>query len=560
MKRKPLLILSAAGLLSGVVIGFLAYSLWVKEASLLVANNTPNKVVFATSYRPGKDETAVISDWNVLNPGEHKIITQKFWGVAPNFSVFAHSADPELIRWVHGLPPEHSGIRYYDEGVEDEAITFQTVKGGDFYVPNSVVESTDESTIDSSTSDVSVTDESVSDGSITDVNITDESISAERVSDESALTESVPAESISDESVPAENVAAESVNDASGLIEEAPFVEVPVDAEHLKATYQIKDDTYKGLYDPEGISSPEEEITVFSARAQLLATVLQRQMKFDKRWSNPDYDFPYRLGLAINDHNGRYMPGVVIEGVAPMTIRGDEMPIHPGDVLIKFGDGPVIFSELDINLTLFEHATSRDKGIQVPIPFEVIRDGQRFSGKTMYFFNEAYWGYSDEDKRRAFGYGVADGVALGKSAEALTLLSNAGKAVYNTLRSKNKPRAEIRPYKDEVWDKNQDKERLRQMYSGAFNAGAFLGMFCPGPGWIVRTPLARGLTSLGVSKAVASLGAAALIEVAEGVVWTAADASPLQKPEDTIEDMKTAAAYAAGGRIVFGTLTRRTRR
>lgn len=487
MKRKSILLLLCAVVLLCVV-GISTYRLWVKEASLTVSNNTPLSVVFVTYCRISESET-VVSDRHELKAGEHQTFSQKFWGVEPNFAVFAHSADPELVRWIHRLPPEHPATLFYDGGVEEEDIIFHEVQGLDSHVTVGEGDPDSESTGPS----------------------------------------------------------------------KAAFVKVRVDPGTLHATHQIRDETFHGLYDREGVTSPEQEIDVFAARAQLLASVLPRQMKFEQKWPDPERLFPYRPGLGLNDHNGPFMPGVYIEDVAPMSIRGDQLSVLPGDVILRFGDGPIIFSQSDLLYTLYEHATSYEKGIEVPIHFEVIRNGERMVGKTTYFFNEKYWGYSSDDRAKAALYGFGDGVTLGFSVEAVTFGKNAVKTVYNALRPKDKPEAEIRNYKEEVWEGNQEKERLRQQYSDSFKGGAFVGMVCPGPGWLFKTPLARGLARAGLPKSVASLGAAATIEVIEGVVWTVADASPLQTPEQIAEDAKTAALFAAGSRVVLGSLTRRLR-
>ena len=467
----PILLLA----LTGVV----TYCVWVKKATITVANTNPCKTVFVVYSQIGKDQT-ITSERHELNPGEEKAITQRFWGVEPNFAVFAHSNDPDVVRFVYKLPTSHPGIVYYQEDLPEEKITFQKVKADLLHLPDI---------------------------------------------------------------------------EASDNLVELPFVRAEIDPNSYTATFQIRDKPFQGLYSSEGVPSPDQETAVFLERSKLLADVLQRQMSFFKRWPNPDRSFPYRLGLAINDHNGSYMPGLFVEATAPMTIRGDAMPIRPGDILVKFGGHPV-FSIEDLHLTVFDWANTFDKGIDVPISFECIRDGHRVSGQTMYFFNESYWGYSDSDSSLAFQYGFGDGVTLGHSVEVATALKNGAKFIYNIFRSKDSAPKEIKPYSEEVWAGNQLKARLRQMYGKEFDAGSFLGMFCPGPGWVLRLPLARVLARAGVSRVVASLGAAATIEVVEGVIWTVADASPLQKPEDIVNDLEEVVPIIAGTSIVLGSLTR----
>ena len=478
--KKPFLMLAAALALIVAASTFLAYRVLVKSASLTVANNSPTKIMFATYCQPTKD-SSVVSEWHVLNAGEHKTFKQRFWRVEPNFAVFAHSADPELVRSLRKLSPNDPATLYYDGDLSDDVITFQAVKGNDFFKPER-----------------------------TGTNIFSTFVAS-------------------------------------------PFVKVPVNPESQEAAYPIRDKWFKGLYDLQGVSSPAEEIAVFSARARLLSSVLQRQMKFEKTWPNTEGKFPYRLGLAIDDYNDRYMPGVLIYEAAPMTIFGDEMPFRAGDILFSFAGHPV-FSISDLHLSLYEHATSFEKGIYVPVQFEVIRNGQRLKGQTLYFFNEAYWGYSTSDRSSAFVYGFGDGVTLGHSVQVSTGLKNAGKLIYNFFRSKNSAPAKIEDFKKEVWEGNQFKARLRQMYAKEFDAGSFLGMFCPGPGWPLRGPLRGTLTRAGASRIIASLAAAATIEMAEGVIWTVADSSPLRTPGQIANDLKVIVPLLASSQAAFATL------
>lgn len=488
-----------------------------KDASLTVVNLRPCNTAFAL-HRPATDEQSLTEGWWTLEPGQKMTLERRFVDVAPAFAVYAESRCPELIRWVNELPDDAPATMYFEGGPGD-TVSYLYVQPE--ATPGAQAEATP------------ATQSEGSDKTRPDAERT---IRWER----------------GDGTTPPEGM------DLVG------FVRVPVSKSH-EAVHLIIDHTFLGLYDEQGLpsSGDDEKIAAVSARAVLLATSLKRQQRFSENWPNPSRSFPYAFGLDIRDHNGMDMPGVLIEDVLlPKTINGDDVPFQDGDILTEF-TGETIFSGLDLHMLLYEHATSLDKGIEVPVEFTVVRGDQKISGKTLYFFNPAYWG--EQSALEAFGAGAVNTLAFGGGAAAEAVAKQAGRRLLgfvNRLAGSKDSGSEPPPeYKEERWKIAQRNARYKQLKAKAYEYGTFAGFVLPSaPRLLFQKALARNVARKGVPRLVANIAAATTLEVVEGVMWTVGDASPLRTPEQIADDIRKWTPYAVGVGVVSGAFTRRATR
>ena len=99
------------------------------------------------------------------------------------------------------------------------------------------------------------------------------------------------------------------------------------------------------------------------------------------------------------------------------------------------------------------------------------------------------------------------------------------------------------------WAIAQNQARLRQFEKDAYDLAAFAGFFVQPTRGLARPFLGRSGRILAQSAA----GRVAW-EVGESVVWTVSDGSPLRRPEELREELRTVVPFAAAGGVIQGTL------
>ncbi|HEX8283899.1 MAG TPA: hypothetical protein VF588_11120 [Pyrinomonadaceae bacterium] len=519
--RRPAVGLPLFALLAVGALGLGYYWHRYKNASLTVVNLRPCKTVFAV-HRTTTEGQSLIEGWWELEAGQKLSLDRQFVGVEPEFSVYAESRCPELVRWVYELPETHPGTVYFEGGPGDTVSYF-------YVQPEAQAE-------------------------------------AQAAAQPVAQPAGQPDAKDDPRRVAVLEVSARDWVEAvpQGGTELVGFVKVPSGGSS-EFMHLITESAFAGIYDERGLpesGGDEAKIEVFAARAALLATSLERQRRFDQTWPDPVKSFPYYLGLEVEDHNGMDVPGVLIkEVVFEKSIYGDDTPFQAGDILQEFG-GQTIFSGLDLHMLLYEHAVSLEKGIEVPVEFKLLRGEQVLAGKTLYFFNPAYWGR--QDKLKAAGVGALNTVAFGGGAAAEALGWKAARGIgklFKWATGDKTPDAPAPEYKQERWEIAQRNARLQQLEPGAYEVGSLAGLVAPSaPRLLFQKALTRSIARRGIPKLAAVIAASATLEVAEGVMWTVGDASPLRTSEQIVEDVKRLAPYAAGIGVVSGALTHRAGR
>lgn len=336
--------------------------------------------------------------------------------------------------------------------------------------------------------------------------------------------------------------------------EPVAFVNVPVNKSST-AIRLIHDASMTGVLDDERLPATEEDVKTVLDRAALLAKSLTRQQSYFKKFPNPVKDYPFDTGLKLEDQNGLDKPGVCVINVDfPTDLYGNKMPFQNEDIIFEFS-GQIIFSNSDLLEILAEHASSKEKGIEVPIDFKLQRGSTIVAGQTTYFFNKEFWG--DQSKLGAFGVGVGDSITFGNEAAAEALAENVILAVGNFFRAKEEQQA-YPDYKDRRWHKVQRNARFKNFEPGYYDAGSAAGLFFPSaPRLIFQKVLARQISRKIGSKMIAKVVSVGAFEITEGVMWTVGTSSPAATSAEIAGNVTKMIPIGAGVGVISGVLTRR---
>ncbi len=378
-------------------------------------------------------------------------------------------------------------------------------------------------------------------------------------------------QSIKDEKMDLQVRAGSKTHPLEGM-ELAGFVLVPLsDAKHPHGLHVFSSDQFASIFDQSGLSAAKDPLALYAKRAKVLSEAFSRQAKFQRSWPNPGSDFPYYTGLALEDHNGADYPGLLVAAVdAKTTIFGDEIPFREGDVITTFG-GTTVFHPAGLHTLLYAHATDREKGIQVPIAVQYVRDKQLYNVNTLFFFNEGHWKRAEDDleKAHAFAAGIEETVGMSKTGGAAVEVGvkNVGRAIWNFIEwsaVEGDPWEDMEPveYRNPIkehWEIRQTHARLQQMYPDAFDAGTWVGFVTPSaPRLLFTKTLGKSMVKRGLSRTAASIATSVTLEIAEGVIWTVGTSSPLQSRDQILSDIKAVIPFSAAGGLISGSPIRRT--
>ena len=301
-------------------------------------------------------------------------------------------------------------------------------------------------------------------------------------------------------------------------------------------------------------TSEPADLQAAAQEAGWLGESLQRQAKFTSKWGGKP--FPFHLNTLFEDPNGFAHLGIEIAAAKTLTRDGYPMRLFPGDTLIEFA-GHRVYSPQDVLALLNEHATDLERGVDVPIAFAVQRAGVRKDDITTYSFNRDFWQRKDADAVIAGWLGITDAVTFSNGAAAnaamIKVLAGTGNGL-SWLASKLDPKYEPKyvktpPYKELRWGIRQNQARLREFENTAYDLGAFAGFFVQPTRSVVRPFLGR--TGRAVT---GSFAGRVAWEVGESTVWTLADGSPMRRPEELHQDLRTVMPFAAFGGALQGTL------
>lgn len=433
------------------------------DAEFVIKNITPFDIYFSVNFQYTKDKHETIG-WYHLESGETKTFNRTFYGVHPQVSIYAESANnsSELVRLAYKLNYNEAGKVYY-QGIEGQDSIFKPIVEGDTFNLQTILDDYN-----------------------TDKN-------------------SVP------------------------VLFSTVFSPKKIDKyEFSETNFEIVDNSFPEIY-------VDKDKSKWTSKARAINSSLKRQVKYNKSIRGIG-DIPYILGLNTYDENGIFDLGVTVSNVIfEKNIIGQDFPFKSGDRILSFA-GQEVFTNKDLTILLYDHATSLDGGIGVPIPFTILRSGQLLKGNTLYFFNPNYNGWPSSDWWKSILVGVVDALSLGFD--------------YDLYESFTKSE----PWK--AWQYLQLKARLRQLNKGYFLVGNLGGaIFSPGR-LLLQKPVKRSLGHMGLRGGIAKLGTTMGLEIAEGVIWTYGGSSPLLTQEEFVKLLEDEIKFTAGFGFAVGSFNR----
>ncbi|MGX1927987.1 hypothetical protein [Flagellimonas sp. 2504JD4-2] len=301
------------------------------------------------------------------------------------------------------------------------------------------------------------------------------------------------------------------------------------------------------FYDPYSASA-QKDLESRLRLAPELRLSLHRQMWFDRQFPNPDVDYPFLLAF-LEDDNGYHTKGVKVSKLfQSKTIKGGNFPLLPGDYIIGV-ENPV-YSGADLYTQLYAHGTSLHKGIEEPIKLDIIREGKLYTVECTYFFNESFYGFSDDNDGEAAGYGFLNSIFYGNGPAGITISKQILVTIGNLFSKKKK---KLPNYKRTKWVETQKEYRLRQMKPDAFNGGSFIGIWTS-PGQLLTKSTAKVVAKAGFSRASSRVIAAAIIETAEGGLYSYNDAPVLATSKEQMEAAVKSMPESFGIGVLIGTV------
>ncbi|MFK7832109.1 MAG: hypothetical protein AB8B52_02420 [Winogradskyella sp.] len=341
-------------------------------------------------------------------------------------------------------------------------------------------------------------------------------------------------------------------NDGSEL---SGFVVVESNSES-ESTHVIYDNEFSEFINLRGINEIKQIIDSISSFSKVLSNSIQAQFEFNKMFPEPAQDFPFHLGLELEDMNGYNQPGIEIKNVIhKFSIDGGSVPLKKHDLITALNGAP-IFSFGDLYYHLWLHGNSLNKGIEFPLEVLVQRNDSILLLKTSYYFNQDYFGVMKNEEQKALLYGAGETFFYGKAAEAIGIIKTGFIKVYNKIIKEHKFN-EI-DYNKERWLYAQNEMRHKQFYSNQFSIGGISTMFFS-PAQIFSKTGARQLYKTGLSRKSSNVLSTFGIELAEGIVWTYNTTSSISTQEDKLNRLKQDLPIIVGVGILSGSLSRNTK-
>lgn len=459
---------------------------FIKEASVRVVNTAPYKIKFSVYNRFSRDSCATVG-WYYLDVGEKRTITQKFRGIEPQFAIHAQIDEREIgfLKRVVGKDEA-----YFEENALGSQIFKRIVRNNNFSICTAMIDSL----------------------SFMEEDYSDEGYGFGFVSPEKNLLLLLDLMRKYETGYKSDNVSYDT------------------------AEYQIADEeNFANLYNDEDIRGNVDRVHIVTTKAKVLRSSLDLQLKVKELFPNFVHDYPFFPGFLVEDPNGPFQPGVVITEALEKNIAGDPMHFQPGDILTDFA-GQKVFSIDDLVVLLYNHGTSIKGGIEVPIPYSLLRNETFYTGSTMYFFNRRYKGWPTDEEFDAVAEGAWDAITLGYNKKIAKL--------WHGDKSLN------------AWQYVQDSYRLRQFFPNKYLLGNIGGAVLSAPRLIFQKAFTKSLVKAGLRKGVATTILTTVLEIGEGVVWSIAARSPVKTREALIEDIKQEMKMSVGIGIAIASFTR----
>lgn len=299
-------------------------------------------------------------------------------------------------------------------------------------------------------------------------------------------------------------------------------------------------------------------------KAGALSNAFHRQMSYKNNFTNKEV--PYFIAGEMTDLNGPFNVGLQVDKAITQSIKGFPLSIRDGDIIVSLNN-TVVFSPEDFYILLHKHATSRYAGIAKPITIEAIRDNKKLLMQSTYFFNRQYWGYSSQQETATIVNGVLDAVTLGLAAEARCGLGTALHGIANglswlTSKLSSKPqdmkKNKTLDYSGCVWRHTQAIAMQRQFGGDLFDNAAWLSLVTPSaPRLLLSKAMGKKALSVIGSRQAGKFLTTVSGEIAETLIWTVNDASPLASAQQITGEVRKIAPYAAAIGVVAGVLNRR---
>ncbi len=293
-----------------------------------------------------------------------------------------------------------------------------------------------------------------------------------------------------------------------------------------ESDHTIVDQSFPSIYMDRETLKGTEASKVYAQKAKVLRASFERQIEYDQEIKSFEENVPFILGLNTTDHNGNSSLGITIDRVHyEENILGDEFPFKPGDVITAFNNQPV-FGNKELTVLLNRHARSLDGGIGKPIPFTLTRNGNQYTGETLYFFNPYYRHWPKNEGWKAFWYKIADAFFYGFDED-----------IY---------RAFLADDPADAWEYVQNQARLNQFYSKSSIAGTVVGAFLSPGKLLLQRGVTRGISKMGMKRGVAGLVTATALEAGEEAIWSIGNRSPVLTDQEFVTKMAENMALGAG--------------
>lgn len=302
-------------------------------------------------------------------------------------------------------------------------------------------------------------------------------------------------------------------------------------------------------------------------KARQLAEVIDVQKNATRKWSRI---FPFVPGGAMEDINGPLNPGVWVFDLPRVDSFGEPQRLREGDI-IEAVNGVTVYGEQDLIYQIDRHATSRQKGIQVPVVFDV-RRGSMSTPLTIeapYFFNTQYKDHSSDQSGIAFWYGVGDGITFNQTPWVVCNGANlaisalrGGSKVVEALRSAlNDERYDRRneldiDYIDAdecKWQQEQMRGLARQVENDIYANSQYVAIFTPSAVRLAgHKALSKHIARQGVARATSARLSSSGLEAVESALWSLSTSPPGVSADRRMREMAYVAGLGAASGYVFG--------